>query len=341
MNIQYPSNLNESIENNSLCYDNLPNSCQKLIYSLNLRAVTYFVIGGVVLLTLFGNLMVIIAIAHFKQLHTPTNYLTLSLAVADLLVGGVVMPPSMLRSVETCWYLGSLFCKIHSSLDIMLCNASLLNLAFISIDRYIAVCLPLLYQTKMTPLVTLVMIAVCWFLSALQGFLMIFQGSNNQGYAKCVGECILFLGPITGLTFSVLSFPVPALIMISIYLKIFIVARRQSRSILNALSQINTSRVHTVISKSERKATKTLAIVMGVFVLFWTPYYYISIFDVIMGYKCPPQLFEAFGWIGYFNSAVNPIVYAFFYRWFRKALKVIACGQIFKHNSSRLELCSE
>ncbi|XP_035385029.1 trace amine-associated receptor 1-like [Electrophorus electricus] len=344
---------NGNTGNISLCYEHHLNSCQKLIYPLTVRAVIYFVTGAIVLLTLFGNLFVIITITHFKQLHTPTNYFTLSLAVADLLFGGVSMPPTMMRTVETCWYFGTVFCKIYSSLNIMLCCASLLNLVCIAVDRYYAVCHPLLYHLKITPLVAVFLIAASWSFATLPALVMMFPYFNTKSSedfykdnAVCKGLCVVHLAPMTSLTLSILCFYLPAAVMLSLYLKIFTVAKMQSRSIHNALydssdkkhSGKKNSKKNPTISKSEIKATKTLSIVMGVFLLCYSPVYIYSIVIPISGNFGPPQLYDVLSWIGYSNSACNPIVYALFYRWFRKALRMIIFGKIFHQNSSRIKL---
>ncbi|XP_026881828.2 trace amine-associated receptor 7h-like [Electrophorus electricus] len=316
---------NGELGNISFCYQNNLNSCQKLIYPLPMRIVTYFVISIIVFIALFGNLLVITIIVHHKQFHSPTNYLVLSLAVADLLVGGVVMPPRMIYTVETCWYLGTLFCKIHTSLDTTMCTASLLNLAFISVDRYYAVCHPLLYHKKMTPFSISLMITACWSISFLLGFLLIFLHYQTQVYdhyddVNCEGSCPVFVGPTVTLTVSVISLYFPTVVMLSLYLKIFLVAKRQSHS-------IHTSRGKGTITKAQRKATRTLAMIMGAFLVSWAPFcIYINIISYL-GVIGPPQLFEVLGWIAYSNSACNPLVYTFFYPLFRKALRIILCGK--------------
>ncbi|XP_066534024.1 trace amine-associated receptor 1-like [Hoplias malabaricus] len=320
-NLQNYFSSNGSIGNLTLCYEHHPNSCQQNVYPLAVRTVTYLVLGFIVLLTLFGNLMVIIAIAHFKQLHTPTNFLTLSLAVADLLVGGVVMPPSMIHSVETCWYLGSVF------------------------YRYYAVCHPLLYHSKITPLTTLSMITVCWSVSVALGFGMIFlelkiRGLEDYNNFICKGGCVVILGPVAAMIIPLFHFYLPTIVMLSIYLKIYLVAQRQSRAVHNTLTQMNQSKGQS-ISKAERKATKTLAIVMGVYLMSWAPLLIYSIADKYQSLSTPVQLIEFFIWIGNTNSACNPMVYAFFFVWFRKAVRLILYGKIFQNKSSGIKLFSE
>ncbi|XP_016353232.1 trace amine-associated receptor 1-like [Sinocyclocheilus anshuiensis] len=294
-----------------LCYEFSNRSCQKFVYPLETRILLYILFSVSSVVTIIGNLLVIITVIHFKQLRTPTNYLILSLAVADLLVGGVVMPPSMLRSIETCWYLGDLF------------------------YRYYAICHPFQYHSKMTSLATLVMIIICWSVSAALGFGMIFMELNILGVEdfyyeniKCDGGCTLFQSKAGATIFSLICFYIPAFVMLCVYLKILHAAQRQVQAIQSVNSEF----------KKEGKATKTLAIVMGVFLTFWIPFFLCNLIDPFIGYSVPPLLFDLFYWVGYYNSTCNPIVYAVFYSWFRHAFRIILSKAIFQTNSSRTVL---
>ncbi|XP_056466817.1 trace amine-associated receptor 1-like [Gadus chalcogrammus] len=326
------------------CYGN--GSCVRTVYPVTVRAILYLTLGSAVVLTVLGNLFVIVAIAHFKQLHTPTNYLTLSLAVSDLLLGVLVMFPSMIQSIETCWYFGDILCKLFNSSDILLCTASILNLSFISMDRYYAVCQPLLYPGALLGLEfywgTVIMILVTWCVSAVVGFGIIFLKLNILGIEEfyynnvaCEGGCFVFQSGVSSTVSSILSFYIPGVIMLGIYLKIYMVAQRQVRTI--GLQNTSSSKV----DKHQRKATKTLAIIMGVFLSFWTPFFICNIIDPFIGYSVPPTLFNALGWLGFLNSTFNPLVYAFFYSWFRKAFQIIVSGRIFRSDMSGTKLFAE
>ncbi|XP_031656014.1 trace amine-associated receptor 1-like [Oncorhynchus kisutch] len=329
------------VENIFLCFESVNGSCKRSIFPPTIRVLLYLLLGSMSVLTVCGNLLVIIPIIHFKQLHTPTNYLILSLAVSDLLLGILVMPPRMVYSVESCWYFGDLFCKIQTSTDVMLSNTSILNLCFISIDRYYAVCRPLLYRTKITVHFVLIMMLVIWTCSAIVVFGIVFLELSTWGMedfyynnVACEGGCILFQNKASSTASSVLSFFIPGVGLLSIYLKIFLVAQRQARSIRGTTNQNS-------VGKSQRKATKTLAIIMGVFLSFWTPFFVINCIDPFISYSTPPVLLETLIWIAYFNSAINPMVYAFFYSWFRRAFRMIISGQIFQPDSSEIQLFSE
>ncbi|XP_059930114.1 trace amine-associated receptor 1-like [Gadus macrocephalus] len=298
------------------CYGN--GSCVRTVYPVTVRITLYLALGSAVVLTVLGNLFVIVSISHFKQLHTPTNYLTLSLAVSDFLLGVLVMFPGMINAVETCWYFGDM------------------------LYRYYAVCHPLLYPRKITVHTAVVMILVTWCVSAVVGFGMIFLNLNIMGMEEfyynnvvCEGGCILFTTGVASTLSAVIAFYIPGIIMLGTYLKIYMVAQRQVRTI--GLQNSRSSKV----DKHQRKATKTLAIIMGVFLSVWLPFFLCFIIDPLIGYSVPPALFNTFVWLGYFNSTINPLVYAFFYSWFRKAFQIIISGRIFRSDTSDTKLFAE
>ncbi|XP_070843768.1 trace amine-associated receptor 1-like [Chaetodon trifascialis] len=288
-------------------------------------------IGFLSVLIMCGNLLVITSIVYFKQLHTPTNYLILSLAVADLLVGVNVLPFSAILAVRSCWYLQDLLCKIRSCFDIFLCASSILNLCFISVDRYYAVCQPLRYRTKINVHVIAIMILVSWTFSALFGIASSIWGVNHGQSNR---KCVLFQS--SAVITTAFGFYLPATIMFSIYLKILMVAQRQAYSIQKTTCQSTKS--GSTVSKMERKATKTLAIVMGIFLICWTPFFLCITFNPLSNYTIPVPVITAFKWLGWSNSMLNPFVYAFFYSWFRSAFRMIISGKIFQGDFTNSKL---
>uniref|UniRef100_A0A3Q3BCQ6 Trace amine associated receptor 1 n=1 Tax=Kryptolebias marmoratus TaxID=37003 RepID=A0A3Q3BCQ6_KRYMA len=266
--------------------------------------------------TVFGNLLVIISVFYFKQLHTPTNFLILSLAVTDLLVGIIVFPLTIAFSFSLCMYQENLFCKIRDSFGIYLCTCSILHLCCISIDRYYAVCQPLTYKSKISRHVVVFMIFVSWGASALIGI-----GATPKSEDKCQETC--FIDVLMANTIGpVLSFYLPLVIMLCIYLKIFLVAQRQARSIQARM------KCGATVSKMERKATKTLAIVLGVFIFCWTPFFVCFTVLPFTSNSVRVPVLDALICLALTNSTLNPFIYAFFYSWFRSAFRIIMSGKL-------------
>ncbi|XP_076879060.1 5-hydroxytryptamine receptor 4 [Brachyhypopomus gauderio] len=300
------------------------------------RAALYvFIIVGI-FCTIVGNVLVVLAIAFFKQLQSQTNSFVMSLAVADFLVGLVVMPYSMVRTVEGCWHFGSTFCQVHSSLDVMLCTASILHLSCIAFDRYYAVCNPLLYSFKMSQGRVGLLIAVCWAVPLLISFGPILLGLHKLGVdiVRPENACVFLVNRVYAVTASLVAFYLPMVTMLVAYWKIYKAARRQAVQISAVEAQVaagmgvdsSTKQNHRSCMRRERKAAKTLGVIMGAFVLFWLPFFTVNIVDPFIEYGTTGAMWDVFLWLGYVNSSLNPFLYGFFNRSFRRAfLMIMGC----------------
>ncbi|XP_039386709.1 trace amine-associated receptor 9-like [Mauremys reevesii] len=329
------------------CFENMNESCYKTSYSSGLRVTLYIVLGLLTIFTIGGNLMVIVSIAYFKQLHSPTHFLIASLACADFGLGLTVLPFSTVRSVETCWYFGKTFCRFHYCLDSSFCYSSIFHLCFISVDRYVAVTDPLIYPIKFTVPVSGMFIAVAWIFSVVFTFPVVFIGANEEGIQElvndlsCVGRCQIIFNKTWVVVSSLLSF-IPFFAIIALYSRIFAVAKRQAKMIEMMSNNSQSSNNYSDrVGRRERKAAKTLGIPVIAFLVFWSPYLIVDIINVCLNFRTPPLAFDIVSWFTYSNSAINPLIYSLFYPWFRKAMKVIVSCKILCLDCSTMSLFSE
>ncbi|XP_062287691.1 trace amine-associated receptor 13c-like [Scomber scombrus] len=316
-----------------LCFPQLlNNSCRKPMVSQSDALLAYILLSSISLLTATLNLLVIISISHFRQLQNPTNFLILSLAVSDFLVGLLLMPVEILIT-ETCWYLGDHMCALYYIADFIITSSSVGNMVLISIDRYLAICDPLQYTTKVTLDRTKICVCLCWICSVLYNSLILnYFLTRPDGQNSCYGECVVILNYITGTVDFFFTFISPITVIVVLYMRVFVVAVSQARTMRSHIATVTVKRsVKVTPKKSEMKAARTLGIVVVVFLICICPYYSPALVGEDIEASSSSSLIVV--WLLYINSCLNPMIYAFFYPWFRKSIKFIVTFQILQPES--------
>ncbi|XP_047457670.1 trace amine-associated receptor 4-like [Mugil cephalus] len=315
-----------------LCFPQLPNaSCRRPDPPQPETMLAYLLLYVVSALTAALNLLVIISISHFRQLHTPTNFLLLSLAVSDFFMGLLVMPVEILMT-QVCWMLGDLMCAAYYLLPFVIISASVGNMVLISVDRYVAICDPLHYPTRITKKKIKICVCLCWTYSVFINVFILYDHMKIPGkYNSCLGECLV---GIAGDVDLVLGFVIPIAIIIVLYLRIFVVAVSHARAmrpkVVTVTVTIGRSK-NVRARRSEMKAARTLMVVVTVFLVCYCPYYAATLTGRTIMIGSSTEIYMVF--VMYFNSCLNPVIYAFFYPWFRKCLRLIIALHILKPGS--------
>ena len=187
------------------------------------------VISVLMLVIVFGNILVIVAIARDRHLSGHQNWFMASLAVSDILVGMFIMPLSLSNELMGYWAFGDVLCELWLATDVLLCTASILNLVLISLDRYWSVTRAITYVKHRTPRLVITLIAVVWILSMCVCLPPLAGWKRPQPEKSGFPLCNLSEEPGYVVYSTVMSFYIPLTVMVLVYLKIFLLTRRRAR----------------------------------------------------------------------------------------------------------------
>ena len=203
----------------SVLADNVTDPARPLIIKPMWKVVLILILCCTITVgTILGNALVVLAVAIVRKLQTPSNLLIVSLAVSDFLVGLLVLPFAVMMEItDGYWILGDRLCDAWTSLDVLLCTASILNLCAISIDRYLVITRPFKYAMKRTPKRMFLMAASVWIVSALISIPPLLGWKTERkdgecGYSQNIGyQVYATLG----------AFYLPTIIMVVVYCRIY------------------------------------------------------------------------------------------------------------------------
>ncbi|XP_016392045.1 D(4) dopamine receptor-like isoform X2 [Sinocyclocheilus rhinocerous] len=340
-----------------------------------------------IIIIICGNVLVCLSVYTEKALKTTTNYFIVSLAVADLFLAVLVLPLFVYAEFQDgVWSLNMTVCDGLMTMDVMLCTASIFNLCAISIDRFIAVSVPLNYNRKHVDQRQIVLLSATWILALAVASPVMFGINNvpNRDHSECKLEDNNYV-----VYSSVCSFFVPCPIMLLLYCGMFrglrnweAARKTKLRSSMQAcrklqeaaaslqplsglppplppviekdLSDItleeldhdhypdpdspdpvsmlayparsynkdqnqNQQRKRAKINRRERKAMRVLPVVVGGFLFCWTPFFVVHTMRALCeDCDIPSSVTSIVTWLGYVNSALNPIIYTVFNTEFRK-----------------------
>ena len=251
---------------------------------------------------LFGNSLVVLSYKINNRLRTRTNAFLVSLAISDFLVGAISLPMWIYITL-TEFNEPATFKAIFRIFDIFTALASIYHLTAISIERYIAVSRPFYYKC-LSSFFHRAMIASAWIVAGALASLS--SVTTATPWISQVYSTVLFIA----------GFTVPVVITAFMYTGVFSVARSLlERNPPRIASQQNAKSLKQYY-QGERKVAITVALITGLFLVAWVPFFTVSL-TAAYCYHCLPSspdslrdLVIIVKSVHYLNSAVNPLVYA-------------------------------
>lgn len=310
-------------------------------YVKGFKAAAYIL---VILLSLFGNAMVVRVVHKNRRMRTITNYLIINMSLADLLTTVFNMLPTtywIFHGLDV-WavggWLGETLCKLLSFAQTLSISVSVFTLCAIAFDRFFAIFRPL--KRVITFRVAKGIIIASWLSSIIVSGpqLYVSTTTGEKGLAQCVEKWSPLFDEATAprdytIALFVLFYALPLTVIASLYTVIMLkLWRRRAPG-----QELSSNQEHK--EKTNRKVLKMLVTVVIVFALSWFPLYVrmFVMFAESDRYVCglPYDMDFLTLYLGHANSAVNPYIYVIFNENYRRGFRTVLSRR--KRGSSRLQ----
>ena len=263
------------------------------------------------ILIFFGiilNLLVMITIFSRNRLRTIPNAFMVSLSVADFLMATVAIPLRLLERLNQNNYY-----DITPMLYPCIGVASIFSLCCVTLDRYMHIRHPLNYDKYMNKKRAIMIVAGIWGFAILQAsvFFLVMENSYYEAIYNDVrlGYCLV----------------IPAIFICVTYTKLFLIARSHARVIATTSVTIPGGRPWS--QKKDFKILKVIALIVGTFVLSWSPFLFAVSYELHHETQRSEQYYLFMGIAECFACSTcvwNPIIYGLLRRDLRISMRYVA-----------------
>lgn len=266
-------------------------------------------------IVIFSNLLVILAILKNRRFHFPIYYLLGNLALSDLFSGVSYLHlmfhtgPWTIKLTKYRWF-------IRQGLIDTSLTASVLNLLAVAVERHQTI-FSMQLHSEMSSRRVLIIIVSIWLLAILMGLVPTMGWHCLCDLPNCSTMAplysrhyLVFWAVLNLLTFS---------IMMAVYTRIFLYVRHKSKQ----MSQHTSQQRH---KETVFNLMKTVSMILGCFVLCWTPGLVLLLLDGLGCDSCNVLRYEKYCLVlAECNSFVNPIIYSFRDADMRRTFRELLC----------------